>query len=177
MGVGGGWGFGPENLSSGARGWFWGSGSCLGIRRGGVCGGGRCHAESGGGDLLGLVSIRLDAQDSGIDMGGSGAKLEGVGCAEIAVLPSALEMKESRSETALAGLKPGAEVSGASWCAMASASASFMWTSGGTRENSFFACITADRDRDQGFGAWHAEARAMGAAQVRIVARCAEPLE
>ena len=84
----------------------------------------------GGGDLLGLVSISLDAQNSGIDMSQSGAKLEGLDYAGIAVLPSALETKEPRPETTLAGLKAGAEVSGASWWAMASASASFNWTSG-----------------------------------------------
>ena len=59
-------------------------------------------------------------------MSESEAKLEGADYAGIAVLPSALETKESRPETALAGLKAGAEVSGASLWAMASASASFM---------------------------------------------------
>ena len=64
-------------------------------------------------------------------MSESRAKLEGVGGAGIAVPPSALETKECKPDTALAGLKEGAEVSGASWWARASAPASCMWTSGG----------------------------------------------
>ena len=64
-------------VAGGGSGRFWGSGSCLGICPGGVCGGGRCHAESGGGDLLSVVGISLDAQNSGIDMSESRAKLGG----------------------------------------------------------------------------------------------------
>ena len=66
--TGGGWGFGPENLGSGARGRFWGSDSCLGMCLGGVCGGGRRRAESGGGDLLGVVGLSFDAQNSSMDI-------------------------------------------------------------------------------------------------------------
>ena len=58
------WGFGPENLGSGARGRFRGSGGCLGIRPGSACGGGgRRYVESGGGELLGVVGLSLDAQN------------------------------------------------------------------------------------------------------------------
>ena len=38
----------------------------LGIRPGGVCSSG-CHVEGGGGDLLGVVGFRFDAQDGGMD--------------------------------------------------------------------------------------------------------------
>ena len=37
------------------------------------------------------------------------------GVAESAVHPSTLEMKDDRPETTLAGLKAGAEASGANW--------------------------------------------------------------
>ena len=63
-------------------------------------------------------------------MSESRAKLEGIDGAGVAVLPSTLEMKEFGSEIALAGLKVGAEVLGASWRAMASASVPSMRTSG-----------------------------------------------
>ena len=62
----------------GGSGRFWGCGSCMGICPGGVCGGGRCRAESGRGDLLSVVGIiSLGAQNSGVDMSESRAKLGG----------------------------------------------------------------------------------------------------
>ena len=50
-----------------------------------------------------MVSFSLDAQSSGIVMSESRAKLEGVDDAGIAVPPCALETKEFRPGTALAG--------------------------------------------------------------------------
>ena len=62
----------PGNLGSGAQGRFWDSGGCSGIRPGGACsggnGGGGRHVVSGGGNLLGVVGLSLDAQNSGLDI-------------------------------------------------------------------------------------------------------------
>lgn len=54
-------GYGSLSMGSGAA-WFWGRGNRLGTRLRGACDG-RCHVESGGGNLLSMVGLGLDVEE------------------------------------------------------------------------------------------------------------------